>query len=213
MYWSLVKKDFEIAFCENIGIIVVQMLFILIIISVNMGVMGYGVMATAFGWQLLMGVSVKEKKNNSLALLITMPYEKGKIITTRYISAMFGVVGATVIYEGLAFITNMININVLKMLTPEILLTTVCAYALFIGITLPLYFKFDDTVVRGVSLFLIMGVNIVGFLLWDHTNIISIISEMSFITNNYKVILILVTIVSLVISRKITLILFEKMEF
>jgi hypothetical protein len=213
MYLSLVKKDFDIVLRGNIGILLAQLLFILIIISVNMGVIGYGVMATAFGWHLLMSVSAKEKQNNSLALLIAMPYEKGKIITTRYVTPMLGFAGLTVIYGVLASLVNTININMLKLLTPEVFLTTMCAYAVFISITLPLYFKFDDTVVRGVSIFLILGVTIVGFLMWDTTDIGAKISAMTFFAHNFKVICIIVTIVSLVISRNITLKLLEKMEF
>lgn len=213
MYSALVKKDFDILFRGNVVILFVQMLFILIIISANMGVIGYGAMATAFGWQLLMSVSAKEKANNSLGLLIAISYEKAKIITTRYMSAMLAFLGVTVIYELLALITNIFHIGILRMLTPELFFITMCAYAMFISITLPLYFKFDDTIVRGISLFLIMAVIMVGFLLWDLTDIGSKLSTLTFLKDNIIVISIVITIISLVVSRKITMKIFRKMEF
>ncbi|OYP09836.1 hypothetical protein CG709_09295, partial [Lachnotalea glycerini] len=129
MYLSLVKKDFKIVLRGNLGILVAQMLFILIIISVNMGIVGYGVMVTAFGWQLLLSVSTEEKKSRSLALLIAMPYEKGKIITTRYVSPMLGFAGITLIYEGLALITNMNDFFIIKPLTYDGIAITMCANA------------------------------------------------------------------------------------
>jgi ABC-2 type transport system permease protein len=213
MYLSLVKKDFDLVFQENSGIIIAQMFFILIIISVNLGIVGYGVMATSFGWQLLMSVSTKEKENHSLALLISMPYEKGKIITTRYVSTMAALLGITLIYQVIAWLTNMFNIPLFAMLTSEIVLTTMCAYALFISITLPLYFKFDNSTVIVFSMILILGVTMVGLLLWDRTDICTRIEAIHVVNEHFKIICIVVTIISLVISRNISLQLFKKMEF
>lgn len=212
MYLSLIKKDFAIVLRGNIAILLVQLLFILIIISVNMGVIGYGVMATAFGWQMLMSVSAKEKENNSLGLLIAMPYERGKIITSRYISTILGFLAMTVVYEVVAILGNTLHANLFKMLTPDIFLVSMCSYALFISITLPLYFKFDDTIVRGISLFLIMAVTMGGFILWDLIGI-EIKGIMTIAMNNIEIISIVVMIISLWASRNITLLLFKKMEF
>lgn len=212
MYLSLVKKDFAIVLRGNIAILLVQLFFILIIISLNMGVIGYGAMATAFGWQLLMSVSTKEKENNNLGLLVAMPYERGKIITSRYISAILGFVAMTAIYEVFAILANILHTNLLKMLTPEIFLVSMCAYVLFISITLPLYFKFDDTVVRGISLFLIMAVMMGGFILWDIIGI-QLKGIFAIAMNHIELISIVVMIISLWISRNITLSLFKKMEF
>lgn len=213
MHLSLVKKDFDIVFCGNVVILLAQMIFILIIISVNMGEMGYGVMVTAFGWQILMSVSAKEKGNNCLGLLIAMPLEKGKIITTRYITTMISFVGITIFYEVLAIIVNVFHFSLFKPLTPEVFFTTLCVYALFISITLPLYFKFDDTVVRGISLFLIMAVTMVGYALWDIMELGNRIGAIVVLQQNYILISLVLTVVSLVISRNITFELFKNMEF
>jgi hypothetical protein len=212
MYLSLVKKDFAIVLRGNIAILLAQLLFILIIISLNMGVIGYGVMATAFGWQILMSVSAKEKENNCLGLLIAMPYERNKIITSRYVSAILGFLAMTVIYEIIAVFANVIFAGLFKMLTPEIFLVTMCSYVLFISITLPLYFKFDDTVVRGISLFMIMAVTMGGFLLWRVISI-NLNRIMEIVFNNIELITICVMILSLWVSRNITLSMFKKMEF
>lgn len=212
MYLSLVKKDFAIVLRGNIGILLVQLLFILTIISLNMGVIGYGVMASAFGWQLLMSVSAKEKENNSLGLLIAMPYERNKIITSRYISAILGFLTMTVIYEIVAILANIIYAGLFKMLTPEIFLITMCSYILFISITLPLYFKFDDTIVRGISLFMIMAVTMGGFALGDMIGVY-FKGIIAFAINNIVLVSIVVMVLSLWVSRNITLSMFKKMEF
>ncbi|RDY31070.1 ABC-2 transporter permease [Lachnotalea glycerini] len=213
MYLSLVKKDFKIVLRGNLGILVAQMLFILIIISVNMGIVGYGVMVTAFGWQLLLSVSTEEKKSRSLALLIAMPYEKGKIITTRYVSPMLGFAGVTLIYEGLALITNMNDFFIIKPLTYDVIAITMCAYALFISITVPLYLILSDSVVRGITIFLILGTVWIGYFLWNNINIRNSLLTMTFITNHFHIVCIIVSIISLVISRTISLQIFKKIEY
>lgn len=213
MYLSLIRKDFSVVFRENIGLIVMQQLFILIIISLNLGIIGYGVMATAFGWQILMTVAAKDKENHSLALLVSMPYEKETIINARYVSAMLGLLGVTAVYEVLAIITNILQISFLGTLNIQVILLTFFAYSIFISVTLPLYLVFEDSVVRGISLFMILATSMVGVWVWDKTDLRFLIASLESIREYYKIICTVVAVISLIVSRNITLHLFKKMEF
>lgn len=213
MYLSLIRKDYSVVLRDNIGLLLVQMLFILIIISVNLGIMGYGVMTVAFGWQILMTVSAKDKMNHSISLLLSMPYQKKSIVNARYISIMLGYIFATIFYIIIAKITNFFNVFLFTTLSKEVIFLTLCAYSMFVSITLPLYFKFEDTIVRGISLFSILGVTIFGVLIWDHTNIRFVIDSMTWLKEYYVILCMAVIVVSIFISRRVTLYLFDRMEF
>jgi ABC-type transport system involved in multi-copper enzyme maturation permease subunit len=210
--FSLVRKDFGIVLRGNLVVLCAQLLFILIMISFNMGVIGYGVMATAFGWQMLMSVSAKEKESHSIGLLISMPFGKRKIINSRYASTIIAFLVMSVIYEVFALLASFVTTSLLKPLNLEIFLTTMVAYIVFISITLPLYFRFDDTMVRGISLFLIMAFTI-GFFFFDMllgTRLLDVFRGIE----RYRFGLCLVVIIgSLIASRNITLKMFENMEF
>lgn len=213
MYLSLVRKDYSIVLRDNIGLLLVQMLFILIIISSNLGIMGYGVMTVAFGWQILMTVSAKDKMNHSMSLLLSMPFQKKTIVNARYISVMLGYVGVTIFYIVISELSNFLQVYLFKRISMEVILLTLCAYSLFVSITLPLYFKFEDSIVRGISLFSILGVTICGVLIWDNTNLRFIIASMTWLKENYAIICVAMIIFAIAISRSVTLYLIDQMEF
>lgn len=213
MYLSLVRKDYSIVLRDNIGLLLVQMLFILIIISSNLGIMGYGVMTVAFGWQILMTVSAKDKMNHSMSLLLSMPFQKKTIVNARYISVMLGYVGVTIFYIVISEMSNFLQIYLFKRISMEVILLTLCAYSIFVSITLPLYFKFEDSIVRGISLFSILGVTICGVLIWDNTNLRFVIASMTWLKENYAIICVAMIILGIAISRSVTLYLIDQMEF
>lgn len=213
MYLSLIRKDYSVVLRDNIGLLLVQMLFILIIISSNLGIMGYGVMTVAFGWQILMTVSAKDKMNHSMSLLLSMPFQKKTIVDARYMSVMLGYVGVTIFYIAITELSNFFQIFLFKRLSMEVFLLTLCAYSLFVSITLPLYFKFEDSIVRGVSLFSILGVTICGVLIWDNTNLRFVIGSTTWLKENYIIICMAVIIFGIAISRNVTMYLLERMEF
>lgn len=213
MYLSLIRKDYSVVLRDNIGLLLVQMLFILIIISANLGIMGYGVMTVAFGWQILMTVSAKDKINHSMSLLLSMPFQKKTIVNARYMSVMLGYIFVTIFYITIAEITNFFQVFLFNRLSTEIFFSTLCAYSLFVSITLPLYLKFEDTIVRGISLFSILGVTICGVLIWDNTNIRVVIDSMNWLKEYYAILCVTVIVFSIAISRSVTLYLLERMEF
>lgn len=212
MYLSLIRKDFSVLFRGNVKLILLQMLFILFIISANLGIIGYSVMVTSFGWQLLMMVSLKDKMNHSLALLLSMPYDKKKIINARYASAIIGFFGVTIIYEVLVKVLTIFQISLLQPLTGKVVLLTFCAYTLFISLTIPLYLKFDDSIVKGISLFTILGVTVIGVLIWDKTNLRFALS-MTTLKEYFAMIEVVIILLSIFISRIVALKLFKRMEF
>lgn len=213
MYLSLIRKDYSVVLRDNIGLLLVQMLFVLIIISSNLGIMGYGVMTVAFGWQILMTVSAKDKLNHSMSLLLSMPFQKKTIVNARYMSVMLGYVGVTIFYIAITELSNFFEIYLFKRLSIEVFFFTLCAYAVFVSITLPLYFKFEDSIVRGISLLSILGVTICGVLIWDNTNLRFVIGSMTWLKEYYAFICVAVIIFGIAISRSVTLYLIDRMEF
>ncbi|WP_099467543.1 ABC-2 transporter permease [Konateibacter massiliensis] len=218
MNLALVKKDFRLVFRGNAALVILQMLFILTIISVNFSaigysIVGYSVMTVAFGWQILMTVSEKDKQNNSLALLTAMPFKRDNIVNSRYLSAMLGFFGITAAYEIFARLMTVFHISVFKTLDISTLLVTFSAYALFVSITLPLYLRFRDIVVRGISIFLILGSVIIGIRIWEATNISLVLLSIVWLREYYEVICIGIAATALFVSRAIALYLLQKMEF
>lgn len=210
---SLIKKDFCVVLRQNFGLLLFQMLFVLVITSVNLGVVGYGVMATTFGWTILLTVSMKEKESNSIALLLSMPYEKKTIINARYVTAIIGFFLITILYEVLAIVTSLFQVALFTPLSMKVLESSLFAYALFISITLPLYFKYKDTTVRFISIILIFVSFYIGYLLWENQSFRNWITTIRISEGTYFIGCILLTVISLTISRNITWHLFSKMEY
>ncbi|KAB1440142.1 ABC-2 transporter permease [Candidatus Galacturonibacter soehngenii] len=213
MYLSLIRKDYSIVLRNNIGLLIAQMLFILIIVSTNLGIMGYAIMAVSFGWQILMTVSAKDKMNHSMSLLLSMPFQKKTIVNARYMSVMLGFAFVSLFYIVIVEITKFFHVFLFKPLSIEVFFLTLCAYSLFASVTLPLYLKFEDSVVRGISLFSILGVTILGVLIWDNTNIRFLIDSMTWLKEYYAIICVAVIFLSITISRSVSMYFFESMEF
>lgn len=213
MYLSLIKKDFSIVLRQNSGIIIVQLLFILVVTSINLGIVGYGYCATAFAWHMLMTIAAKEKESHSLTLLLSMPFDKERIIRSRYYSTILGFVGISVFYEAIAVVTNALGFTFFKPIDVITLCTSFLAYALFVAITLPLYWMFEDSTVRIISIVILLGSAYIGFFLWNRASVREFLQSTLLAKDFYPVFAISVAVISLMISKSIMRYLFEQMEF
>lgn len=157
MCFGLVRKDYKILFRQNFGTFFAQMLFILVLISANMGIMGYCVMAAGAGWAMLMTISIAEQQSQAIAYLISTPYSRLKIIISKYISTILLFLGVTVFYGIISELTQQMGVVLFPRLTLAVVVMTFISYMLFVSITLPLYFFLTDMTVRLISLGLILG--------------------------------------------------------
>lgn len=157
MCFGLVRKDYKILFRQNFGTFFAQMLFILVLISANMGIMGYCVMAAGAGWAMLMTISIAEQQSQAMAYLISTPYSRPRIVISKYISTVLLFFVVTVFYGIISELTQRMGVPLFPRLTLSVVVMTFISYMLFVSITLPLYFFLTDMTVRLISLGLILG--------------------------------------------------------
>ena len=159
MSLGLIRKDYKILFRQSFGTFLAQMLFILVVISANLGIMGYSVMAVGAAWYLLMNVCIAEQQSSALAYLISIPYSRLKIVISKYLSTLLIFVGITVFYGVLSELTQQLGLELFPRLSISVVGATFICYMLFVSITLPMYFFLSDMTVRLVSIGLILGVS------------------------------------------------------
>ena len=213
MCLALVKKDLKILFAENVGILLVQILFILVITSMNLGIAGYFIMAIAAAWQMLMTVSAKEQSTGALALLLSASYSEFKIAASRYLSAviLFGII--TAVYSLFAFLTGLMGVDLFLLPTWDNILMAFLSYMMFVCITLPMYFFLEDMTVRIISIALIIGVFFTVDYLIRFTNVAEILSGMEMLINYKQPGVLLLTAIATVISMALTTKILKRLEF
>lgn len=207
---GLIKKDLYEVFRNNFGMTLVQMMFILLIISMNMGIVGYAVLVCAFGWNMMLNISTNEKKYNTNIFITALPYDRKDIIKSKYVSLYLAFIASSLVYETIALITNILNIKFFELLSLDIVLIALMGYTVFISISIPLYLKFDDIIVRVFSILFIC----VGGVYINALTVSEGLSEsVSFIQKNINAVCLIITIINLVLSVKVSTKIFEKLEF
>lgn len=210
MCLGLIKKDLYVVFRNNFGMTLVQMLFILLIISMNLGIAGYGVLVCAFGWNMMLNISANEKKDNTNVFLTALPYDRRDIIKSKYISLYLAFAASSLAYWLLSSITNALNINFFAPLSLNIVLIVLMGYTVFISISIPLYLKFDDIVVRVFSILFICGG---GLSIGTMSGSEKLSKGISFIQENISVACVIIIAVSIFLSVRVSGKIFERLEF
>lgn len=157
MLRALFYKDYRLFIGNQVAELIIQHLFILVVISINLGVLGYSVYAVGGGWAFLMNVLIKEKNSSGKKMLYAASYQPWQLVVMHYITAFFHFFGLTGIYIAFSLVTNAVGISIFKMLTLPVFINTFLSYCFFIAITLPLYFILEDVMVQGISAILIIG--------------------------------------------------------
>lgn len=208
MMAALVRKDILLLLRNKFVTTVLMLLFLLVIIGVNMGVVAYYMMLLAGIWQLLLVTAAVEKKSGAAALLAATPYTCGKIATGRYMSALLLYAVLTLVYCAISLF-SLVFPGMLPLLTPYSAACGFLAASLFIAITLPLYVKFSEFVVRLISLAIIMG----GFFaLWSVRGaLLSFVAGISPLL--FVAICVAAGIAALLISRAVTVAFMKKVEY
>lgn len=210
---GLVGKDYKIIFRENVGIFVVQMLFVLVLVSANLGILGYSIMAAADAWYLLMNVSASERKNGALAYLVSTPYSRWQIIISRYVSAALMFVLLTAVYAVISTVTGMAGIGLFPTLTVPVVTGTFVFYMMFVSITAPMYFFMEDMTVRLVSGGLILGVGFIMAIVMRKTELSTLAIILAKAPDWLAAAGGVLAAVSVTVSVVVTKVLFDKMEF
>lgn len=210
---GLVGKDYKIILRENAGTFVVQMLFLLVMVSANLGILGYSTMVTAGAWFLLMNVSAAEHKNGALAYLVSTPYSRWKIIISRYVSSALLFVLLTVVYGIISAVIGMAGVGLFPMLTVPVVAGTFVYYMLFVSITAPMYFFLEDMTVRLVSVGMILGVGFLMAIIMFKTDLSTLAIILDAVPAWGAPAGGVLTAVSVVASVVVTKVFFDKLEF
>lgn len=213
MCLALVRKDYKIIFRENFMTFVAQMIFILVIVSANLGIMGYSMLAVADGWYLLMNTCMADKNSSALAYLMSTPYSGLKIIFSKYLSAVLMFAAVSGIYAILSYFVRLLGFDLLPPLSVPAVCFTAIFYMLFISVTMPLYFFLQDMTVRIVSIFFILGVGFAAAILMRTADLTALIQKIEQFRPYLVPAGFLICTVFIAISAAVMKALFDRLEF
>ena len=213
MIEALIYKDIKLMFKDNTLILVGQFLLVLIIISANLGIAGYSLLSVAICWTFLMNVSAKEKAAKGNILLLSTPYRKQQLIIAKYLTAYLLFISTTLIYFGISEVFKMIHVELFPQISYNVFFITLLSVSLFVGITLPMYLKLDDSIIKIVSSIMILGTFIIGYVVFKQLSAQAILELMNW-TNKYLGLLsISISILAVIVSYIISFTLMSKTEY
>lgn len=155
MIAALVKKDCLLLLRNHFVAAVAALIFILIMLSANLGIVGYYMMVLAGIWQLLTIVSEMEKKTGAAALLAVTPYTRKTVVAGRYVSAMLFWAALTVVYLVISLALGFSGF--FPPLTLEIAARGFLGAALFTAVALPISIRLPLMAARFLTLFIVLG--------------------------------------------------------
>jgi len=213
MIEALIYKDIKLMFKDNTLLLVGQFLFILIIISTSLGIAGYSILSAGICWTYLMNVSSKEKSSKGNILLLSTPYRKKELIIAKYLTAYLLFISTTLLYSGISEIFKMIHVELFPQISCDVFFITLLSVSLFVGITLPMYLKLDDSIIKIVSSIMILGTFIIGYVVFKQLSAQAILELMNW-TNKYLGLLsISISILAVIVSYIISFTLMSKTEY
>ena len=213
MIEALIYKDIKLMFKDNTLLLAGQFLFVLIIISTNLGIAGYSLLSAGICWTYLMNVSSKEKAAKGNILLLSTPYRKKELIIAKYLTAYLLFISTTLLYSGISEIFKMIHVELFPQISCDVFFITLLSVSLFVGITLPMYLKLDDSIIKIVSSIMILGTFIIGYVVFKQLSAQAILELMNW-TNKYLGLLsISISILAVIVSYIISFTLISKTEY
>ena len=213
MIEALIYKDIKLLFKYNTLLLVGQFLLVLIIISANLGIAGYSLLSVGICWTFLMNVSAKEKAAKGNILLLSTPYRKQQLIIAKYLTAYLLFISTTLFYFAMSEIFKMIHVELFPQISCDVFFITLLSVSLFVGITLPMYLKLDDSIIKIVSSIMILGTFIIGYVVFKQLSAQAVLELMNW-TNKYLGLLsISISILAVIVSYIISFTLMSKTEY
>lgn len=136
----LIKKDILMQ-KRSLALSFVLMIFFTVTFS-NVGPIGLAIAILAITYQLALGASALEDKNNSDVILISFPIKKEIIVLAKYLSIFVYTIYATI---GYSLISLLVKVLPISYEVPLTLLSVVIAIAyvmLYFSLTFPLIFRY-----------------------------------------------------------------------
>ena len=148
------------------------------------------------------------------AYSISFPNGRKNSVKSKYVTTILMTIIVAIITTLLAFAISYINIKAINY--EQILVTmlgTVFGTLLVLTIMYPIIYKFGLEKARIGIFLLVFGIVIIGSLFASYIDLSSIFKSLSFLENYLVIILILLTIIMVYTSYKISLKIFSKKEF
>lgn len=158
MVQALLYKEIKLMTKDNFIMLLVQLLFILSVVSLNSGIAGYTVMILGSVWSYLLSSVNKEKQYKARAYLLSSPINPKIIIGVKYLFVVVLFIGMTAFYGGFSMIMNQVNITIYQLLDSKIIAVSFLLCCAFFGTQLPLYELVSQSSIPIVSfLFIFVG--------------------------------------------------------
>lgn len=138
--YHLIKKDLLMQ-KKSLKLSILLMAFFSITLS-NIGHVGFLVSVLAITYQLALGASALEDKNNSDKILISLPIKKSTIVLSKYASIYVYAAFAILIYGVIYLIVKLVHAPLNVSFTFIGIMGAVTAVTLFCSISFPLIFKY-----------------------------------------------------------------------
>ncbi|MBA4535931.1 ABC-2 transporter permease [Bacillus aquiflavi] len=138
--YHLIKKDILMQ-KRTLKLSVLLIIFFTITLS-SMGSIGLTVGILAVTYQLILGASSLEDKNNSDIILNSLPIKKNTIVLSKYVSIYVFTAYAILLFYSIYFIVNMLNFPNIIFFNPIGFIGGIVAVTLFFSISFPLIFKY-----------------------------------------------------------------------
>ncbi|WP_338448704.1 ABC-2 transporter permease [Niallia oryzisoli] len=216
--YHLIKKDFLMQ-KKALKLSILLMLFFSITLVHNLGTAGLSVGIIAITYQLVLGTSALEDKDNSDMILVSLPIKKNKIVLSKYVSIYIFAAYAILVYFIIALMANLFNLPLEVPITGMEILIALLAVTLFFSISFPLVFKYGYLKSKMVNLILFFivvfgGTPIISNIMNDEKLSQSVIEFIHQRSDTHLTILILIPLVLiLVISYLLSLTFYKNREF
>lgn len=218
--YHLIKKDILMQ-KKALKLSILLMLFFTITLVNNLGEVGLSVGIMAITYQLVLGTSALEDKDNSDIILVSLPIKKNTIILSKYVSIYVFTAYSILIYYLVYLIAYLFNLPLNVSFTAMGLMGTLASITLYFSISFPLVFKYGylKSKMANMLLFFIVifgGIPIIDNLIKNDKNNLSQ-TIMDFINQRSDIQMVMIVLIPLiiivVISYSLSLTFYNKREF
>lgn len=138
--FQLIKKDILIQ-KKQIVFSLLLMLFFTLTLS-NLGPTGITIGILAITYQLGLGASAIEEKNNSDMILISLPIKKKTIVLSKYVSIFVYLVYAVLGFMCIFFAAKLFNVPYEVPITKTVVVSSFASGVIYFSISYPLIFRY-----------------------------------------------------------------------
>jgi len=218
--YHLIKKDLLIQ-KRALKLSALLIIFFTVTLLHNIGTAGLTIGVLAITYQLVLGASALEDKDNGDMILISLPIKKTTIVLSKYVSiyiyAAYAILGFYFVY----LIINILNLPLNISFNVTGLMGAITAVTLFCSISFPLMFKYGYLKAKMANLIIFFlfafgGTGLVSYLS-DNNHLMISQDIMTFFSNKSDIVMYMILLIPLICilicSYVISLSFYNKREF